>query len=222
MKNLVLIISTFITFNFVHGQFKLGLGIKTAMLISTNGGRLNSLYTGFTASEVLKEREALIFDLNYAAYAVLDRKHVIKFNWGNHKNGSKLDIHYSDDVGSNNVFTTREIYKYKHLGLSYSYRIMENSTFVPIEVGLNVNKFVLGENATFNYIKKHTADIKLAIGIHRIKAGKYSYGLNGIYLHNITEYLGHPPVYFFSKHAKNSFKPRQLGLEFVMNYEFGL
>lgn len=196
-------------------QSKWGIEIKGSRFNTTNSGQLEGGSYGFSYYMIDDEKDLVAYSQSLGLIYLLNDKHLIKLHLGNHQNGRELSITSCDDVGNCTSDTdVNAVYHYFQIAPSYTYRFIHKRLLLPIEAGININ---LERNEIKQYyvpVKSVNFDYEFSVGLDYRLDPELIIGLHGLFTGNINEYQDESIEY-------GTLKPKELGIEFSIIYEFG-
>ncbi|HEX5112511.1 MAG TPA: hypothetical protein VFV79_06680 [Saprospiraceae bacterium] len=217
MKSLFLSLVFFTLFPLVSiAQSKWGLEFKGSRFNTTNSGELqdgsrygNSYYT------IDAEKDLVAYSQSLGLVYRINERNLVKLHLGNHQNGRVLSLTECYDSGGCISYTDLNVvFHYFQFAPSYTYRIGNKRLMVPVEVGLNFN-FEIGESEEpFVEINNINFDYEISAGLDYRLDPELIIGVHGLFIGNINEYQ-------VADYEYGTFKPKSLGLEFSIIYEFG-
>ena len=195
-------------------QSRWGIEFKASRFNTSNCGQLMGTTDGYY--RIIEENDRTGNSYSIGINYRLNERSILKFHQGLHQNGSLVTLKIcSDLLGDCNTYSDFIIvYHYFQLASSYTYRLLNKRFIIPIEVGININIETQKYKQFYQGIKTFNYDYEVSTGIDYRLFPKLIAGLHGLFTRNISEYQD-PMVEI------GTFKPKQLGVEFSMMYEFG-
>jgi hypothetical protein len=211
---LLTIALSFFIINFASAQSKFGIEIKVARYNSSNSGEITDGGNGTFIYTINNEEDLVAYSQSLGVIYNLNDKSALKLHIGNHETGHVLSWSKIEQGASTPYPDVNEIYHYIQLAPSYSYRILNKKISIPVEAGINVNFNTQGPENLIVDINKTNFDYEISTGIDYKIDPFFIIGLHGLYTANINEYQDKETV-------NGTYKPKQLGLEFSIQYLFG-
>jgi hypothetical protein len=213
--NQLTILFLFIIVHPVSSQSRFGLEVKAGRTTTFNSGEMMGGGYGLVWYTISSEQDLTANNQSIGMTYRLNERNLLKLHLGRHQNGRVITAMLCDDSGFCQSFTNANaVYHYIQLAPSYAFRILNKRIIIPLEAGININMRVKEAYILLVGINEFNFDYEFSTGLDYKLEPNFLIGLHGIYTSNINEYQDKMSVY-------GTYKPKQLGFEFSINYEFG-
>jgi len=214
MKSLLLSAMLLFFGTAVSSQSKWGIEFKGSRFTTSNSGALEGGNYGEGSYTILEEDDLLTYSQSLGVVYRINERNLVKLHLGSHQNGRVLSIESCTDTGCETFNDVQEGYQYFQIALSYAYRILNKRIMIPLEAGININRLTNEVKLAGAPLNEFNFDYEISAGIDYRLDPEFIIGAHGLFISNINEYQD-------DSVESGTFKPKSLGLEFSIIYEFG-
>jgi len=213
--NFTITVLLFVALHPSFGQARWGIEFKGSRSNTTNNGQLLGGSDGSITYTIDNEDDLETSSQSLGVIYKLDDRNLLKFHLGSHQNGRTLTLTACDDNGQCTTYSNVTVgFRYFQLAPSYCYRVLNKKFIIPVEAGINMNIQRKENDVIFIKINEFNLDYEISTGLDYRIDSTLMVGLHGIYSGNLNEYQD-------KEFVNGTYKPKQLGFEFSVLYEFG-
>lgn len=213
-SSLLTITFCFLIIHLSSAQSRFGIEFKGARYNCSNSGHISDGGNGVFIYTISNEEDLVAYSQSLGVTYKLNEKSLLKFHIGNHQIGHVLSWSKIEQGFVTPELDVTEVYHFLQFAPSYSYRILNKKFIIPVEAGINVNINTQDADNVIVDINKVNYDYEISTGLDYAIDPFLIIGLHGLYTGNINEYQDKDTV-------NGTYKPKEFGFEFSIQYQFG-
>lgn len=193
----------------MQAQNRFGLEIRTSRHITSN---TKEVFSNCCFVTIMDVTDYISNSVSVGFMYQLSASSAFKLHFGKHHNGLVGTLTYYTDTGISLGPQEADVkYTYLQITPSFAYQVSSGRHLFPIEIGINVNKWIKAYEVYFGTLKKYNFDIRFSAGYAYTFTNELSLGLNFFYAKALDGYTD-------DMYVVGEFLPEQKGLELSLKY----